>query len=134
MQYEYDINWNTITNEELVDLIRKWEMDAGESFTDYFLDMYSYHDDDGWLLFLKEKGFTSLLAEIKDSCYTFKDGSVSLCTDQQLKFEPFSSAQEEWDEDVYRKDVALWAEFIRSSARVRGELETFFEEYFTEDV
>lgn len=106
--------------EQLVEAIRDWECDAGESFTDYFLDSYSY--DDAWLEFLESKGFHALVQEIKDDTFILHTGKVLGCCDQQLKFEPYNSAWEacgnQWSEDEYRRDVALWAEFILADERI----------------
>lgn len=113
--------------EQLVERIRNWEMDAGESFTDYFLDMYSYSEL--WLEFLGRKGFTDVVAEIRADVITLSDGVVLSCTDQQLKFEPHSSAAHDgWDEAVYLKDVALWAEFILEHEDITRECEDFLSE------
>lgn len=55
------------------------------------------------------------------------DGTILPCTDQQLKFEPHTSARYDqgldWEEDVYRKDVALWAEYILANADILQEFE-----------
>lgn len=116
------------TIETLAHRIREWEYDAGESFTDYFLDAYSYHQDRGWLLFLKNKGFDELLAEIENSRYRLKDGTLLSCTDQQLKFEPNASLMEKWDDDLYFKDVLLWAEFMLQNDSVMQEFQDFLED------
>lgn len=113
----------------LVDQIREWELDAGEGFTDYFLDKHSYNGE--WLTFLESKGFHVLVQEIKEDVYVCRDGTVLTCTDQNLKFEPYSFAQENdggpWDEDIYRKDVALWAEFILTHEDVYKDYAEFIE-------
>ena len=112
---------------DLVERIRNWEVDAGESFTDYFLDRYSY--DDAWLAFLVDKGYEGLVQEILSDVYVCKDGTVLTCTDQELKFEPHNSAWEasgnDWSEDEYRKDVALWAEFILADEKLFEECNAF---------
>lgn len=113
--------------DNLVERIREWEMDAGESFTDYFFDRYSY--DGAWLDYLDNKGFYELVQEIKQDRYTLTTGHVLLCTDQQLKFEPYNSnweaANGSWSEEEYRKDVALWAEFILADAEIYEECDQF---------
>lgn len=109
---------------ELVSAIRKWEMDAGESYCDYFFDRFSY--DGKWNNFLLSKGFKELVDEIE-----YESGESSFgCTDQQLKFEPYSSAADDWSEEVYRLDVALWAEFILNNPNIFEEHVEFVEEYF----
>lgn len=123
-----DISITAIEN--VVNQIREWELDAGEGFCDYFLDTYSYGGE--WLHFLATKGYHDLVEEIKADVYVCNDGTVLHCTDQQLKFEPYSSAHEEnngnWDEDVYRQDVALWAEFILMHEDIYKEFNEFLEE------
>lgn len=115
--------------EATVDQIRDWELDNGEGFTDYFLDRYSYGD--AWLEFLEGKGFTELVKEIKEDVYVCQDGTVLGCTDQGLKFEPHISAHGveggDWDEDIYRKDVALWAEFILTHEDIYTDYVKFLE-------
>lgn len=115
---------------QMVDEIRDWEMDAGESFTDYFLDRYSYCGT--WLEFLESKGYHDLAQEIRDDGYILSNGEKLSCTDQQLKFEPHNTAHEnaggQWDEDEYRKDVALWAEFILADAAILKDYEEFMKE------
>lgn len=86
-------------------------------------------DDGRWLAFLDSKGFYELVEEIRQDVYIFKDGTVGECTDQQLKFEPYTSLHGEWDEDVYRLDVALWAEFILSHEQVLKAYQEFINEH-----
>lgn len=120
---------------EMVEQIRDWELDAGESFTDYFLDKRRY--EAAWLEFLESKGYHELVQEIKEDVYVCRDGTVLGCTDQQLMYEPYSFAQENdggpWDEDIYRKDVALWAEFILMHEDIHQEYVAFLHEYCEED-
>lgn len=112
-----------------VDAIRNWELAAGESFTDYFLDDYSY--DGRWVEFLKSVGMKGVIAMIEE------DGGQYGCTDQQLKFEPFTSAHEniygEWEEEPYRKDVALWVEFINAHEDILKECEEFLCKWLERD-
>lgn len=115
---------------EIVEQIREWELDHGESFTDYFLDGYSYNG--AWLAFLESKGFHELVQEIREDVYVLRDGTKLICTDQQLKFEPYSSAHGAeggyWDEDIYREDVALWAEFMLKDADIFEAYAEFLQE------
>jgi hypothetical protein len=120
------------TIQELIEEIRDWEMEAGESYCDYFFDRYSY--DGRWMAFLESKEFHAVVDEIKEDVYICTDGTVLGCTDQQLKFEPYSTWHEEkggkWDEDVYRKDVALWAEFLLLHDDIYQDHKGFLVEYF----
>lgn len=113
--------------EATVDQIRDWELDNGEGFTDYFLDKRRY--EARWLEFLESKGFHEVVKEIKEDVYVCRDGTVLTCTDQNLKFEPYSTAHEKlgWDEDIYRKDVALWAEFILTHEDIYTDYVKFLE-------
>ncbi|MND53808.1 hypothetical protein D3C80_448550 [compost metagenome] len=121
---------NSTSIAQLVDRIREWELHAGESFCDYFLDNFSYNG--AWNAFLLSKGYKDLVAAIEADVYVSRDGERFPCTDQELKFEPHSSALYEsvgcWDEEVYRQDVALWAEFILSDQGLFEECELFFKE------
>lgn len=120
---------------KLVDEIRKWELSAGESYTDYFFDMYSY--DGKWLTYLESKGFKEVSDEVRSDTYQIGD-RLMLSTDQQLKFEPHSSALAEannyegqyWNEETYRLDVALWAEYILANEDILKEHNRFVAEYF----
>lgn len=108
--------------ETLAHKIRFWEYQAGESFTDYFLDRCRY--DDAWMGFLERKGYYALIEEIKSERYP----------DQQLRFEIHNKAWEDaeeshgWSEEEYFKDACLWAEFILSNTMILEELEDFFSE------
>lgn len=125
--------------DKLVDEIRGWELEAGESYTDYFFDRYSY--DGKWLEFLELNGFAATAQEVREDVYVYSDGTKSKCTDQQLKFEPFSEALAQannyegqyWNEDTYRLDVALWAEYILLNERILVAHKEFLAEYFEGD-
>lgn len=118
---------NKSTVQELVEEIRDWEMDAGEGYCDYFFDSYSY--DGRWLNFLTDKGYHDIVDDIKKDVYVCADGTVLGCTDQELKFEPHSSSVY-WSEEVYRKDVALWAEFLLLHDDIYKAHKGFLVEYF----
>lgn len=124
------INVSITAIENVVNKIRDWELDAGEGFCDYFLDSYSYCGR--WKEFLLSKGYDDLVAKIEADVYVLRDGTRFESTDQELKFEPHSRAHEneggDWDEDIYRKDVALWAEFILLHEDIYTEFNEFLEE------
>lgn len=119
-----------------VNAIRNWEMHAGESFTDYFLDQYSYTKNgvNRWVNFLIGKGLNHIAWDIQEDTFTLRNGDVLECTDQQLKFEPHNTAEGQaegcggWDEDEYLKDVALWAEFINEHSDILAAYECFMDE------
>lgn len=113
--------------ELLAHKIRFWEYEAGESFTDYFLDRTAFNNR--WLIFLRIKGFAQHLSYIEAEDYP----------DQELTFEPHNWSHQYldledddyprgWDNNTYFKDVLLWAEFILSDTMILEELEDFFSE------
>jgi hypothetical protein len=118
-----------------IDAIRKWELNAGESFTDYFLDQYSYIRNNGenrWIDFLVSKGYKELAFEIEEDSYMLNNGKILECSDQELKFEPYTQKAYDdgigWNEETYRKDVALWAEFINEHSDILAAYECFIGE------
>lgn len=125
--------------DKLVEEIRGWELEAGESYTDYFFDRFSY--DGEWLKYLESKGFKSVADEVRADTYKLRSGELLLSTDQQLKFEPYSSALAEannyegkyWNEETYRLDVALWAEYILGHEEILKEHKDFMVDYFEGD-
>lgn len=123
---------NKSTIEQLVLEIRDWEMEAGEGYCDYFFDQYSY--DGRWRKFMIEKGFQSVVDQMDNDRYQLNDGTFLPCTDQGLKFEPYTSAFEmgsgKWCDEVYLKDVALWAEFLLKHEDIYNDHKGFLVEYF----
>ncbi|WOZ57420.1 hypothetical protein [Pseudomonas phage vB_PseuGesM_254] len=117
------------TIKQLAHCIREWEMGGGASFTDHFLDSCSYDFDGGWLAFLDKKGYHELVEKIAADVYVMQDGTVLGCTDQQLKFEPNTSLMEKWDDDLYFKDVLLWAEFMLENEDIMKDFQDFLEDY-----
>lgn len=118
-----------------VEAIRKWELNAGESFTDYFLDQYSYMRNNGenrWIEFLYSKGMNDIAMRIEEDVYVLNAGKVLECSDQELKFEPYTQKAYDdgigWNEETYRKDVALWVEFINEHSDILAAYECFIDE------
>lgn len=124
--------------QKMVDEIRGWELEAGESYTDYFFDRFSY--DGKWLTYLESKGFKGVADEVRADTWQIGD-RVMLSTDQQLKFEPHSSALAEannyeghyWNEETYCLDVALWAEYILTNEDILKDHKEFMTGYFEGD-
>lgn len=115
------------TIEQIVKEIRDWEYNAGESFTDYFLD--SGDHDDKWIVFIESKGFTDLAEQIKEDKYIDGNNKVRYSTDQHLKFEinccKMEDEQGDWDDEAYVKDLNLWAEFILNDESILSDFEKF---------
>lgn len=121
---------------KLVEEIRGWELGVGESYTDYFFDKFSY--DGEWLKYLELKGFKEVADEVRADAWEARSGELFLSTDQQLKFEPHSNALaveknyegDYWNEETYRLDVALWAEYILGREEILAEHKAYMAEYF----
>lgn len=108
--------------EEIVDWIREWECDAGESFNDYFT--HGLVLDLDWLSYLREKGFDDRVEEILEETW-----SAHGCMDQQLLYDIYSY-EGEWSEEIYRKDIALLAEFLINNPKYYDA----FEEFIKQDI
>lgn len=113
-----------ITKEILIDKISKWEYEVGESFTDRF--MHDNVRDVSWAFWLIGKGFKergNIIINLVDRGET--------CLDQSLLYEIHYSKiidgeygdhgeeaykkSREYAEEMYDKDIELWAEFLTSS-------------------
>lgn len=113
----------------MVKAIRDWEMEAGESFTDHFLDSWPFGS---WAYWLLGKGHTEWANTIINA-YEQKQ-----YVDQDAKFEWFydyeedSNGMEHWSEELYLKNVRVWAEFLTESDQYFRRVNKFFDEYFTQ--
>jgi hypothetical protein len=109
------------TVDAMVEAIRNWEMDAGEGFTDYFMDNWPVGS---WAYWLLGKGHTQWANNIIN-LYEKKQ-----YVDQDTKFEWFDTYQEgDWNEDVYLRNVRVWAEFLVESDQYFRRVNEFFDEY-----
>ena len=110
-----------MTVENIVKTISTWEVEAGESFSDYF--MHDNINDRHWAEWLESKGFTERAELIK-----LELDAGETCLDQQLLFEVHSSVVIDdyenssafgttWPNIIenYDKDITLWAEYIHSN-------------------
>lgn len=110
--------------EEVIEAIREWELKAGEGFTDYFMDNWPVGS---WAYWLLGKGHTQWANDIinKNEEYRY--------VDQELKFEfydDYDPVTGDWSEELYRKNVRVWAEFLVESDQYFRRLNEFFQEYF----
>jgi hypothetical protein len=114
--------------EAMVAAIREWEMEAGESFTDYFLDNWPVGS---WAYWLLGKGHTEWANTIINA------NEQKKYVDQDLKFEWFDAycgeGEPGWDEDTYLKNVRVWAEFLVESDQYFRRVNEFFEGDNNED-
>jgi hypothetical protein len=106
----------------MVEAIRDWEMEAGEGFTDYFLDNWPLGS---WAYWLLGKGHTEWANTIINASESKK------YVDQDTKFMWFDDyADGDWSEEAYRKNVRVWAEFLVESDQYFSRVSKFFDEYF----
>jgi hypothetical protein len=109
------------TVDAMVEAIRNWEMDAGEGFTDYFMDNWPVGS---WAYWLLGKGYTEWANNIIN-LYEKKQ-----YVSQDTKFEWFDTYQEgDWNEEVYLRNVRVWAEFLVESDQYFRRVNEFFDEY-----
>lgn len=114
----------------MVEAIRDWELKAGESFTDYFLDDYPLGS---WAYWLLGKGHAEWANKIINA------NEKGDYVDQELKFEGFESytygagGQSDWQEELYMKNVRVWAEFLVESDQYFRRVSEFFKEYFKQE-
>lgn len=112
----------------MVEAIRNFEVEAGEGFTDYFLDNYPLGS---WAYWLLGKGHTEWANNI------INKNEAGGYVDQELKFEYFNSYPHEtetssgsWCEETYLKNVRVWAEFLVESDQYYRRVNEFLDNYF----
>ena len=123
---------NTNPIQVLKDRIRSWEQDAGESFTDYFMhDNVAYRS---WAFWLLGKGHTIRANKIIEEIVK-QESKGRLSLSQELLFDVHGeytwnedTQKETWHEDLYDKNVMLWAEFLLATSLYTGRVEEFFKE------
>lgn len=99
--------------------IREWELNVGESFTDYYMD--DRVKEVSWAFWLLGKGYKER-ANVLIDMITNRES-----IDQQLKFEVHLTSGD-WNEEFYLKDIALWAEFLTASDRYFKDISEWFED------
>lgn len=114
----------------MVKAIRDWELDAGESFTDYFLDNWPIGS---WAYWLLGKGHHEWANNIINKNEAKRDAKPNefIFIDQEEKFEFFDAeASGDWTEEDYCKNVRVWAEFLVESDQYFRRVNKFFDEHF----
>lgn len=111
------------TIEAMAARIRKWEMRAGESFTDYY--MHDKVKNVSWAFWLLGKGFNERANELIDLIQ-----SGERCIDQELLYELYGDSYNGgiWTEETHMQNVELWAEFLIASDRYWNEIVQWFKE------
>ncbi len=108
-----------MTTQELVDKIREWEVDAGESFNDYFTHDNVYNIS--WAFWLIGKGFVEHGNAIVEEHN--KEGNTTHYVGQEELYEVHPEHEDEnWSEENYLKNVALVAEFLLATSIYRKRL------------
>jgi len=113
------------TVDAMVEAIRNWELEAGEGFTDYFMDSWPLGS---WAYWLLGKGHTEWANKIINL------NEEKQYVDQDVKFEWFDDYEDGvWSEELYCKNVRVWAEFLVESDQYFRRVCKFFDEYFKEE-
>lgn len=124
MTEEYVVSRNPV---ELAKQIRAWERQAGESFTDYYMDDHVKEVSWAFWLLAFDGGRHSDRAN-----YLIDEVTAKQSLGQEEKFHLFynpemswGSTHEEWlaAEEVYLQDFMLWAEFLTASDRYFKDIE-----------
>jgi hypothetical protein len=109
----------------MIEAIRNWELEAGEGFTDYFLDNWAFGS---WAYWLLGKGHTEWANTLINA------NEMEKYIDQDAKFMWFDDyVNGEWSEELYLKNVRVWAEFLVESDQYFRRVNKFFDEYFTQE-
>lgn len=99
-----------------------WQMDVGESFTDYF--MHDRVKDVSWGFWLLGKGYTKRANEILEEVQ-----AGNKCLDQELLYHVHNEDDPNYYSHGYYQDIALWAEFLCSTRIYIDRVNEFFAEY-----
>lgn len=122
--YEFKADdYELIVNEEFLSIyerIIKWEEDAGESFTDYF--MHDNVRNQSWAFWLLGKGYTERANQIIDEIINGEE-----CIDQELLYELYDINEGPDYHTPFLKNVALWAEFLSATPTYVERVNEFFE-------
>lgn len=135
-----------MTTEEIFNKILDWEIEAGESFTDYF--MHDRVDDKDWAMFLIGKGYEERGKAILKAVHEHELVGEPCCLDQEFlyniheypKFEEslnwkglpsydvLYDENQDWSRKKYEKDSALWAEFLSTHPVYLEKVKEFFKD------
>lgn len=108
------------TAEALAVKIREWEMNAGESFTDYY--MHDRVKNVSWAFWLLGKGFSQRANFLIDMI------TASQYLEQEILYDLHGDL-EEWSEETHQQNILLWAEFLVASDRYWKDISEWFAEH-----
>lgn len=113
--------------EELVEKIRDWECEAGESFTDYF--MHDRVKTLSWAFWLLGKGYTEHALVIIRG---LEAGETYFDQEELFHIYPeYEGVNEHGDpqycDENYDKNVEIWAEFLVATDAYQKRVQEFFE-------
>lgn len=116
--------------QKLAQTLRDWEMDAGESFTDYYMD--ARVKPVSWAFWLLGKGHTEKANKLIDAI-TARD-----YIDQTELFHIHYSDEISWSDwdaadAIYFKDFLIWADFLCASDRYFNDIKGWLEDWFKDD-
>lgn len=116
------------TKEKLIKIIKDWEVDAGESFKDYFL-----HDNVkalSWSFWLLGKGFAEHALQLINK---IEKGETYF--DQEELFDIYPEyvgenkhGDPKWSEENYNKNIEIWAEFLIATNSYQKRVISFFKD------
>ena len=119
------------TVDAMIKAIRDWELDAGEGFDDYFMASWPCGS---WFYFLLGKGHTEwankLINDYEQKGY--------VCQEEQFNWFDAYTYNENgvdtgWSEEIYLKNVRVWAEFLVESDQYFRRVNEFFNKKGEED-
>lgn len=105
--------------QHLAEKIRDWEMDAGESFTDYFMHDRVYAVS--WAFWLAGKGY---IAKANEIIAEVEAGNKCIC--QQLLFDVIPN--DDFTDEVHFQNILIWSDFLFATETYRKRTSEFFKE------
>lgn len=109
-----------MNSQELLEKIIAWEYRAGESFIDYFMD--DNVKPVSWAFWLLGKGHKEHANKLINMIQAKER------PDQHEMFEMHTYELEDFDQELYEKDMLLCAEFLTDSERYLKAIEEWFAE------
>lgn len=116
--------------QKLAQTLRDWEMDAGESFTDYYMD--DRVKPVSWAFWLLGKGYTEKANKLIDDITARR--SVGQMDTFHIHYADGMSWSD-WDaaDATYFKDFLIWADFLCASDRYFKDIKEWLEDWFKDD-
>ncbi len=117
--------------QELVEQIRNFEIEAGESFTDYF--MHDRVKALSWSFWLLGKGYKEHALNIikgLEKGETYFDQEVLFDIYPEYIYEEENN-NHKWDETAHDKNVEIWAEFLLATPSYVERVNEFFNKFFS---